>query len=190
MPKCDWCKNEASKLTKYEVLNTEYSICDNCVAVSENDECINCEEPLNGEIAINGECSGCQQISSARVEKRRSEVMNGLGVDILAELTHSVIFTEADYEKWVTFSQGNFTPETRKAHRREWMKNKLTRESAWTPQLFDNNVEDIEYLLENYLHKIFNQCCTFMIKNNNSKGLRGLNIIAQKGNIMVVDNRD
>ena len=188
MPNCDWCKKEVDKLTKFEVLDMEYDICPKCVEASENDTCINCDEPLYGELAINGECSGCQQIRGAKAEKRRSEIMNGLGVDTLAELTHSVIFTEEDYEKWVVFGQGSFSPEKKKQYRREWIKNKLMTENGWTPEIFSDNVDDIEYLLENYSHKIFNQSCTFMVKNNSTKGMRGLNIVTQKGNVMVIDN--
>lgn len=185
--KCDWCKKEVEEITVYEVLGVDYEICGKCLKAKEEDLCITCLEPLYGQMTMNGECSGCQQIREAKSEKRRGEIMNGLGVDVLAELTHSVVFTEEDYERWVTFGQGNFTPEKRKQYRRNWIRNKLISECKWEEDIFDENVADIEYLLDNYSHKIFNKSCTFMINNKETKGLRGVNIIERKGNVMIIE---
>lgn len=186
--KCDWCRNESDNLKDYKLIGQVSRICPKCMEAADNDTCRTCGVGLDGDVAINGECNGCIQIRAAKAEKHRSEIMNGLGVDVLAELTHSVVFTEEDYERWVTFSQGNFTPEVRKANRRKWIKNKLETECGWLPEVFDSNVEDIEYLLDNYSHKIFNKSCTFIIKDSKSKGIKGV-IIEKRGNVMVV-NKD
>jgi len=184
--KCQWC-DEVCELYRFDVMGVEYQICNKCRKAIENDKCIKCGQSLSGEVTINGMCSGCQQIKSAKIERGRSEVMDGLGVEILAELTHSIVFTEKDYERWLTFSQGNFTPEVRKRNRRLWVKNKLIGEYNWSEDTFDKYVNDIEYLLDNYMHKMFNKSCTIVVKGTTGV-TRGLNIVASKGDVMIIDN--
>lgn len=190
---CEWCDKEDVELVRYEHMEIGgiYDICKECAVSADEGNCITCGDPLYGEASLNWECIGCQQIKEAKVEKRRSEVLNGLGLDTLAELTHSVEFTEEDYERWVTFGQGNFTPEKRKQYRRNWIRKKLAREYGWCQKQFDENFEDVEWLLDNYSHRIFSQSCIFSIvdgSKENARKLRGMNIIARKGKIVVVDS--
>lgn len=187
MKMCEWCGLELDNVNTYEVLGTKYTICDKCVQASDNDVCITCGEPLYGQMAIKGECCGCQQIRAAKAEKKRSEIMNGLDIDALSELTSSVTFTEEDYDKWVTFGQGNFTPELRRKHRKDWIKNKLMTESNWSEELFNNNEEDLDFLIDNYSNKMFNKSYSFAIKGTKI-ARTGINIIAQKGNVMIIEN--
>lgn len=184
--RCDWC-NKEEHLESHEDFTGTYNLCTSCKESANNDECVTCKQPLYGELAIKGECSTCQQVRSAKEEKRRSEIMNGLGQDVISELTHSVTFTEEDYDNWVTFGQGNFTPQARKLARRNWMYNRLVNIAGWSEDDFDRNFEDIEYLMDNFSHKIFNSRYVFVLNNGNTKGLRGLNIIESRGNVMVVE---
>lgn len=189
MPKCGWCKKDAKELFPYGDEGVLYELCKQCSVAVENYVCVTCGDNLDG-VVLNGECSGCQQIRVAKAEKKRSEILNGLGIDILAELTHSVVFTEADYEKWVTFSQGNFTPEKKKMNRRNWLRHKMMMESGWTMDEFIANMLDIEYLFDNYSNKIFNQSYVFVLKTDKSKKLRGLDIVASHGNVLVINTSE
>lgn len=185
--RCNWCKKESDKLEQRDTVGKIVYVCKECIAAEEADVCITCGNDLYGTYALNGECAECNQIREAESEKLRSEVMNGLGVDVLSKLTHSVVFTEEDYEKWVTFGQVSLSPERIRDNRRAWIKNKLIKECGWETEVFNANVEDIEWLLENHSSHIFKKNCTFMINNGNSRGLRALNIVAKHGKVMVVD---
>lgn len=184
MGRCDWCGTE-EQLIPHEDFTGTYNLCENCIKHAENDTCITCGQPLYGEMTIKGECSICQQSRATKEEKRRSEIMNGLGV--ISELTHSVSFTEQDYEEWVTFSQDTFTPEARQTARRRWIYQKLVNVAGWSKDDIVSNYSSIEYLMKNFAHKVFNSKYSFILNNGNSKGLRGLNIIESHGNVMVVE---
>lgn len=185
---CDWCGKYSNNLVEYGDDGIIYQLCKKCIASAENNECITCKDELDG-IAINGECSACQQIRATKSERHRSEILNGLGIDTISELTHSMTFTESDYEKWVTLSQGNFTPEIRKMNRMRWLKRKLMTEFKWDVETFNANVNDIEKLFEQHSSKIFKPDNIFVVK---SRGLstRGLNIVAVCGNIVVLNTKE
>lgn len=184
---CDWCNREVDDLVEYESFGIHYNICKKCKQAVDDDVCITCGESLYGEPAVNGECSGCQQIRAAEAERRKSEILNGLGLEALQELTHSVVFTEEDYKRWVTFSQCNLSPELRRKCRRAWVKTKLMLEFNWSEEIFEANAKDVEYLLDNYAHRIFNKNCILIVLDGQNKGLRGVNIIARSGNVVAVE---
>lgn len=185
--KCDWCEETSDTIVEYEYFGNVHNICNKCKGFIESDICRTCKESLYGGMAIKGECDNCQQIREVKEEKRRTEVLNGLGVDMFSELNSCVTFTEEDYEKWVTFGQGNFTVEYKNRCRREWIKHKLLEENGWDEKTFNENIDDMMYLMEHNVRKMFNRNCTFAIKSVDSKKLRGVNIVDMRNNVVIID---
>ena len=136
---CDWCRNDSAVLKTYEVFGIEYNICEKCLEAHEKGVCIECGEPLDDDVALNGKCSGCQQISEARTEKKRYEESNGLGSNALDDLTNSEKMTEDDFNSWLTFGQGNFSPETRATNRHRWISEKISNDLHWSEKDIKNN---------------------------------------------------
>lgn len=184
---CDWCKKESTSLNKYSIFGMNYYICPECNKAAELGVCRTCGESLFGEITLGGECSKCQQISSAKLEKQHSEILNGLGMDVLEQLASSTEFTEKDYENWVTFGQGNFTVADKARLRENWVKVKIAKELGWSTEKIKDNVDDIRYLLSNYSVKLFGPNYRFVDKGNR-KDLHGVNILAQRGNLAIIES--
>lgn len=186
---CEWCEKEG-KLREFEVdeLGVSYNICEKCIKANENGMCVTCGEPLYGELPLMGECGGCQQIRSAKLETKRSEVMSGLGLSVLRELMGSVVFTEDDYERWVTFGQSDLTPEVRRRNRKIWIKSRLVKDMGWDEDTFKNNENDIEHLLDNYTRQAFNSKNRLVVKDKDAKWSGGMSIVASSGNVMIIEN--
>lgn len=157
---CDWCKINADTIVDRDYNGTLVHICTRCDTAYSNDICIKC-----GEISdplINGKCIGCTSIDAAKIEKKKQEAINGLGVDVLSELTESVTFTEDDYEKWLTFGKEKYSIAYRQRRRRAWIKSKIVSQSHWTEEQFDDSLNDIEAILENYPY-VFTRDCKFVL---------------------------
>ena len=193
MAGCDWCGRENCLLKSYEhlELGEEYNLCKDCLKAAREGTCTNCGEPLyDGDITIGWECGGCRQISAAREEKERSELIDGLGGEDISDLTHSVEFTEEDYERWMTFSQGSFTPETRRRNRKRWLRRKLIKVQGWPEEVYEANIADIEWIVNNYSYKVFSYSTMFIVNDGServARQLMGTTIIARRGNILLID---
>lgn len=190
MSTCSWCNKEVSKIYNENVNGSEVSLCKHCHNCYENHECITCGEQIFDTFTINGECTACMQISSAATEKKRSEALNGLGINIISELTKSVVFTEDDYNKWLTFGQGNYTPEKYKTFRKTWIRTKIVCESGWTEEQFDENYSDIENIMINNSSTVFREPCQFILVDKNTKRKSGMMALAKSGKVYLMAVND
>lgn len=160
MKRCDWCNNIVDELLDVSSLGREYQICSSCSEKYSNNICIKCGSKLGvveAEADLMGMCPGCYQEHHAQRMRKANEVACGVDAEVLAIYTSGIEFTEQDYERWVIFGQGNFTPEYRRKCRIAWLKEKLPEQSGWTPEIIENNINDIEALMDRYISKIINK---------------------------------
>ncbi|MEM4385429.1 MAG: hypothetical protein QXD03_02640 [Candidatus Anstonellales archaeon] len=183
MAYCDWCGVETNDLIDYYGEN----LCRKCMDSFDNCICRTCGAPLVG-IVIAGECIECQQRKAIEKEKKRSELLEGLDCDI--ELTSSVEFTEADYERWVTFSVSGDEYNTR-LNRMVWLKSKLLN-SGWTIEDYTKNIVDLMDILEENYRSVFNPNVVIILKSKNKENLNKIlkrkSLIVSKGDILVLKN--
>lgn len=118
MGKCEWCGKKADVLTKVSSLGTAYKICNLCQAAHESDICISCGETIIGDGSIKGRCYACSQADYEERQREAEKIANEVA-DYSDIYSTGIEMTEEDYERWVTFGQGNFTPEYKKRCRQD-----------------------------------------------------------------------
>ena len=183
MSYCDWCHDEVDDALL--VKQGEDMVCKKCIDLMEKSICRCCGETyISG---VEGLCLACAQVESARKAKRRSEILMGVDWELIKDCVSDTEFTEEDYERWVTFGQGNFSPEIRRKNRREWIVKRLTQTNEYAVELVRSNLDDIESLLDEHFSSILRNKIRIIIRNGSSKSVRGLKIIARKGNVFIVE---
>lgn len=151
MQYCEWCKTITDKLTRVTSQGTglSYNICEKCLEAFDNSECRLC----GGIIAsrdITGLCISCAQEESEREQIIINEIAEGVNADILQEYTSGIVFTEDDYNKWVTMSQKPYAIEVIKRNRLAWLKAKLASSPEWTPERINRNINGLSELIDKY----------------------------------------
>lgn len=134
-------------------MGNTYQICKACEKIYKEGICRVCGQPL-GFNAIEGKCLLCTQTDYAEDRRKQEEVNNGVDLESHMIYSSSSEFTDEDYEKWMTFGQGNFTVERRLRLRKKWVLNKLTGVNGWTAELIEQNYPDIEKILDRNFSKL------------------------------------
>jgi len=103
---CDFCGTESGHLNLVNVGGgaTE-SLCSMCSKDYEKKYCIYCSVLLTENLKDGGVCLGCKQVDNYKTEKKNIERSEGVDIESLSDLTHSVQFTDKDLENWISFVQ-------------------------------------------------------------------------------------
>lgn len=189
MKRCEWCGKQSQEVFKVQSLGTEYSVCKSCRTAHQDETCIICGESTSAG-SIKGRCYGCSQADYEERQRKAEEVANGVDMDLFEFYSNGVEFTEQDYNEWVTFSQGDITPEKRKRTRRNWIRKKLLDEGKWTTQMVEENLDDLEYLLERYMAKIINDRYAIAYYDGKNKAQKRIRqFIDHRGNVFIVEKK-
>jgi len=189
MSRCGWCKKESTVLREYRVAGSTCEICPECVDAYEKGVCISCGEGMYGEVTINGLCNKCQQVIYAKAEKYRNEILNGLGIEALMEMTETVKFTEKDYEDWMMMGAKKVSPKAREKFRDTWVKMKLIKNGGWTLKEYKDNIEDIKDLIDNNTADVFKSNTVMVLKDKIKEIGTGVNLIAVKNNVLLIQGK-
>lgn len=186
---CSWCK-QSKKLQDYKIAGEyRYHLCQECIDDYKNDRCITCKEPLYGQLTVNGECSGCQQVRAAKEEKVKRDMINALNIEALQEYGEAMEFTEEEYVQWLTGRKIAMEDGKRAAVRREWLKNKLSVIYGWSKEKINRHIDDIDYIIANNAMNVLSETKKFIVVNED-KIPSGINIIARKNNVLLVSIPD
>lgn len=177
MEDCEFCGCRLGTPEKRYVDGAEVLLCRKCAGMTDSNKCFVCEEV--SDPLINGRCIACSTLAAARAEKRRHEIANGLGVDALEMLTRDVVFTEEDYERWLAFGQGNFKPSNTKTTRKIWLHSKVVKDSGWSEQEFQDNIDTLTALLERN-KDVFASPCRFMLYGGSGKSKKIVGTVIDK----------
>lgn len=188
MKKCEWCGRNSENTHNVMSLGTEYKVCDKCIEASKNEVCIKCGETLTGG-SIKGKCYGCSQEEYEATQRKAEEMANGVDIDLVDFYSNGVEFTEEDYERWVTFGQGNFSPDYMKKCRQNWIKEKLIGQGGWTRELIENNITELESLMEKHMSKIVEKKYSMVYYDGKTKGQKIRQFVDRKGNIFIVERK-
>ncbi len=189
MNKCDWCGKETEKTYKVSSLGNDYQVCSNCKQANDNEVCIKCGEPITGHGSINGLCYGCSQAKYEEEQRREEEVASGVALELLEAYSNGVEFTEEDYNQWVTFGQGNFTPQYLKQCRQNWLRRKLVDQGGWSKELVESNLDQIEALMEKHISKVLDGRYMLVYYDSKNKKQRIRQFIDHTGNIFIVEKK-
>lgn len=189
MGKCAWCGKMATELEKVMSLGNSYNICAKCKEAFDNEECIKCGEQVTGSNSIKGMCYGCSQDEYDEQQRKIEEMANGVASEQIDTYLTEFEFTEADYERWVTFGQGNFSPAYRKKCRHNWIRAKLVGEYGWSAEIVEGSINEIESLLERYMSKVIDKRYKIVYYDPSNKGQRIRQFVDRIGNIFIVEVR-
>lgn len=188
MEYCDWCKKSSKSLVKVSSLGNDYKVCPECHTAFSNGVCRVCGETL-GLNSLEGCCILCAQRDFYEVKKKQEEVSNGLDPEIQKLYSSSSIIDENDFNRWMTFGQGNFTPESQKRNRQNWIRNKLSTSEFWTPELIELNMDDIEILMDRNFSKIFGRKYV-IIYMTESNAYKFVECVDKEGRVLLVDVKE
>lgn len=189
MKKCEWCGRVSANLHCVLSLGTQYNICDKCNEANNEEICITCGEPIIGQGSIKGKCYGCSQAEYEEKQRKAEEVANGVDSELMDFYSNGVEFTEEDYEKWVTFGQGNFSPEYRKRCRQNWIREKLVEQGGWSPVLVEKNLDAIESLMEKHMSKVIDRKYMIVYYDSKVRKQKIRQFIDHIGNIFIVEKK-
>lgn len=146
MGACAWCHKSTNKMVRCSSLGNEYEVCMVCAQAFKKKVCRICGTPV-GDTAIEGCCIMCAQKDYYEHKKVTPETEQAVG--------SGEPMTEDSFKRWMTFSQGNFTPQKHRESRRKWLATKLSGVKTWTPGDIEANIEDIDTLVEKNFYKVF-----------------------------------
>lgn len=168
-------------------LGTKYNICNTCNKAFEDEVCIVCGQPIIGQLSIKGKCQACSQEEYEEKQRKIEEAANG--IDDGSELYYSgVEFTEEDYERWVTFGQGNFTPERIRQNKLEWLRKRLAGQGGWSKELIDANIDSIEQLMDKHASRV-REGRYLIVYYDGSKGTRVTEFVDKIGHIFMIKRK-
>lgn len=189
MARCDWCDRETDKLYPVTSLGTDYNICESCKKAHDNEVCIKCGETIIGQGSIKGKCYSCFQSEYEEKQRREEELASGVSSELLEYYSSGVEFTEEDYEQWVTFGQGNFTPEYLKRCRQNWLRIKLVEQGGWSPALVEQHLDEIESLMEKHISKVMNRKYLIVYYDGKTSRQKIRQFIDHIGNIFLIEKK-
>ena len=191
MSRCDWCKAESEKLYSISQLGNTYNICGKCKTASDNGVCIKCGNPVGVEgAATEGKCQSCA-ISEYEEEQRKQEELDaGVAQELLDLYSSGVEFTEKDYEEWLTFGQGTFSPAYMRECRINWLRKKLVDQGGWSSELVESHMDAILTLMERHISKVIRRKYMIVYVDPNKRTHRHLNIIDNIDNIFIIDRNN
>ena len=189
MARCDWCKKSAENMHTVVSLGTTYKVCDKCKSAHDNEVCIECGQPIMGQMSIKGKCQACAQEEYEEKQRKAEEMANGINSEEYMYIyTSGVEFTEEDYERWVTFGQGNFTPEKSRMHKRNWLRKRLVEQGGWSKELVEENLDNIEKLMDKHISKVIDRKYV-MVYYDGKQGTRITQFVDRIGNIFLIDRK-
>lgn len=169
MNSCDWCERQVSELNTYtDAIGDTHNICSKCYEHVKNCTCRKCNNVTDPNMLIDGLCTTCVQVKMAEKSRRQEEIRMGVDRELLSTLNRDITFTKQDYERWLTFGQGNFTPEQLKNSRelkRLWILVKLNAAGIYDNEVISSHMKGIERLLDTNLSKLINNACRILIGN-------------------------
>lgn len=191
MSTCQWCGKEINKTFKVSSLGNQYEVCSKCYQANQDEICIRCGEPITGHGSINGLCYGCSQKDYEEKQRREEELSSGVALELLEAYSTGIELTEDDYNWWVTFGQGNFTPQYLKQCRQNWLRKRLTGDGGWSKELVENNLDAIESLMEKHISKVLDgKYMLIYYDSKNSSGKKRIRqFIDKSGNIFLVEKK-
>lgn len=187
MKRCEWCERPTTDLNSVTSLGTMYKVCNKCKEAHESETCIKCGESVIGAGSIKGKCYACSQEEYEEKQRRADEVAAGVDMDLMDFYTSDVEFTEEDYERWVTFSQVEITPEERRRRRQMWITEKLTGHNGWTPQLLAKYADELEELVARYIAKLITNKYTIVYYDSKNKKQRIRQFVDCRGKVFVIE---
>lgn len=159
MGRCAWCKKKTDKFYIVDDLDGGFSVCEECKRKFDKHICIDCGEVIKDAVSIAGRCLKCSQVAMAKSERNRKLVQDGLGIDLYEEamMNSGKVFTEDEYNTWLTFSpRFKVTKECKLYTRKLFLKLLICDNGGpWTVEEFDNNVDDIIQLLDRRPKEVF-----------------------------------
>lgn len=189
MSKCEWCGKETDKTMTVTSLGNSYNVCKTCYEANENETCIKCGNPIIGH-SICGLCYGCSQAAYEDKRRHEEELASGVAYELLESYSNGVEFTEDDYNAWVTFGQGNFTPQYLKQCRQNWLRRKLVDQGGWSADLVESNLDAIEALMEKHISKVMNGTYMLVYYDPKKTKQRIRQFIDHTGKIFLVEKKD
>lgn len=189
MTKCEWCNSETEKLFKVSSLGTEYNVCKSCYDASEAEICIKCKGPITGHGSIKGLCYGCSQAEYEDKQRKEEELASGVALELLEAYSNGVEITEEDYNHWMTFSQGTFSPAYLKECRQNWLRKKLIEQGGWSSDLVESNLDAIESLMEKHISKVLNGKYMLVYYDPKNTKQRIRQFIDHTGHIFLVEKK-
>jgi hypothetical protein len=172
MAKCAWCGKNFEELEEYiDAIGQHYSICKDCKKSVDEFECRKCGRPTDPGMMVNGLCMTCVQADLKEKSKRREEVMMGVDMDAINELSSGVTLTNDDYDRWMTMGKA-FTPNDMKNSRelrRLWIMVKFNAAGVYDNETITKNLADVETLLDRNFSKLIGNKCRLLIANDAEK---------------------
>jgi hypothetical protein len=183
MATCDWCNKDTDQLFNCSELGNKFKICKDCYVSYKNGKgvCRVCGSPLNGK-SIHGRCLICAQLNITEENRERDE--ESCGAVLPPEYSNGSTMTEEDFNDWVTFGQGNFTPKLRRELRINWLTKKLANDPDWNPKMIVGYISDFEKLLDKY----YDDICSNKYKLKHVAFFKGdkSKIVARENQILLV----
>ena len=153
MKKCEWCNKEVQYVAKCNNLGVSYNICRMCADILMKKMCRVCGGPL-GKHSIKGVCLPCTQLGYTEANKHAEEASKGVDSITTKMFASDSNFTEDDFNSWMTFGTGYYSPEKRRQTRINWLKKRLKDNPDWTPETIEQYFMFIEKLMDRNFDKI------------------------------------
>ena len=147
MGACQWCGKESKNLKEYSTLGNLNHICEDCFKVASSGVCRVCGGPL-GSGSFEGKCLVCTQLEYSERKRIQEEQSYGVDAESIGQYGSTSEFTEEDYNHWMTFGQGNFTPQKRAETRAKWLVRRLANEPGWNNMLIAKHINELFALMD------------------------------------------
>ena len=185
---CDWCKKETDKLYALNDLGNTYNVCNECRTSYGNNVCRKCGNTSNVYLYM-GLCHFCSQDEERKRSIEEEEMNSGVALELLQAYANGVEFTEEDFQHWMTFSQGTFSPQYLKMCRQNWLREKLVKQGGWDADVVESNMESIETIMSRHVSKVMSG--TYVLVNYNGVDNKQLRTyIDKENNILLVKKSD
>lgn len=188
--KCDLCKKTCSTTVNHvDATGRDFKICDECNSKISMGHCIQCGDPVDRSMEIEGLCPKCIQVKMKRQLKKKQAVMMDVGAEFMG--TGEDNMSDEQYEQWLVFSPtGMFNPDSMRnssEHRMLWITLKLL--TAGIPEEEHHKyAKDIEEILDTYFSDLVGTKCSILIARDSKSraAIRNSNVIGHKNNCYIV----
>ena len=169
MAKCSWCGKLTKSLNTVEDNFVKAHLCMDCNSAYNNAVCIKCGRVTDNQtlLQLKGICLSCLQLKLNEKSKKQEEIAMGVDRDALDQIRSEVVFTDEDYEQWLTMGKA-FSPDdmqNSRELRRLWIIVKLNASGVYDGNVISDNIAAIETLLDRNLQKLINRRCRVVIAN-------------------------